>query len=182
MNDDRRSKMHGTPVSKEEVLAELGDPAGWSRQSRKLEYARHLKRGETEPGIGGLRGCGRVGGHISFLEKERAVPLGTGTGLVSEAENMRILALAVAEIDEELAACRVRLAELEKSPDAVRAYLDDMRSWLEYLRKTGKSDPELEDLDELRDMTIESNAAWDREVAGLEADIVRYEALLAALS
>src|SRR5688572_4295149 len=163
MNDDKRSKMHGTPVSKEEVLSELGDPAEWSRQSRQLEFKKRLKRGETQLGIGGLRGYGRIEGHLAFLEKEHDAPLGTGTGLVSATENARILATARDEIIGELAECRTRLAQLERSPEAVRTYLDDMRSWLDYLRKTGKSDPELEELDELKEMVRDSNASWDRE-------------------
>ena len=180
--DGKYSKMHGTPVSKEEVLAELGDPAEWSRQSRKLERDKRLKRGSAELDISGLRGYGRITGYVAYLEKELTAPLGTGTGLVSEEENARILATARAEIEAELAACRARLVELERSPDAVGTHVDDMTRWLDYARRVGKQDPELEPLDELKEMVRESNAAHDREVASLEDDIRRYQALRAALA
>src|SRR5688572_13653478 len=119
--------MWGTPVSKEEVLEHLGDPATWEPNERKLEFQNRLKRGHADLDISGIRGYGRVTGYLAYLEKSLLRPLGTGTGLVSEAAEQAIVSAATAAITADIEKYKARLAELEQSADAIRSHLGDMR-------------------------------------------------------
>lgn len=182
MNDDKRSKMWGEPVSKEEVLQELGDPATWEQNSRQIEFRNRLKSGQDDLDISGIRGYGRFTGYLAYLTASLARPLGTGTGLVSEDAEREIARVATEAIAADIAKYEARLAELERSPDAIRSHIGDMRRWLHYVQKIGPMDPDAEDLDELKELARESNAQRVKEIAELEADIVTYELRLAALS
>lgn len=181
MTDEKRSKMWGEPVSNDEVLRELGHPSTWEPNSRKVEFRNRLKRGQDDLDIGGIRGYGRIKGYLRYLEETLASPLGVGTGLVSQDEDVSILAGIVETVSAEIAKYQARLVELERSPEAVAAHVAEMRSWLAYVVKLGPMDPDLEDLDELKQMAIDSNADREREIASLEADIAKYESLLATL-
>jgi hypothetical protein len=181
VTDDKRSKVWGEPVSKEEVLRELGHPSAWEPNSRQVEFRNRLKRGQADLDIGGIRGYGRMKGYLRCLEETLIRPLGVGTGLVSEEEDGKILEAIVASVAAEIAKYQARLAELERSPEAVAAHVAEMRSWLAFVEKLVPMDPDLEDLDELKEMARESNADREREIASLKADIAKYESLHATL-
>lgn len=175
---DKRSKMWGEPVSKEEVLKELGDPAGWFANAKKVEFRHRLRKGQDDLDISGIRGYGRIGGYLDFLRKESVHPLGTGTGLVSPEKDAEILRAAQAEISEEIRKYEARLVELERSPQAVSDYIASMKWWLSYLVRLGALDPELEPFDELKESARQENENRESEMARLQADIARYEKLL----
>lgn len=185
MDDDKRSKMHGTPVSKEEVLAELGDPAGWLANSMKVEFRNRLATGATDLDIAGIRGYGRIAGYLDYLRKELAHPLGTGTSLVPPEADARIRAEAEATLRAAIEKYEARLADLERTPSDVSRYLERMRYWLDLLENNmlfAEQDPSLEPIEELQELTRESNRKRTLEIEGLRAAIAGYETLLATLS
>ncbi len=179
---DKRSKMLGEPVGKEEVLAELGHPSEWWPLHKRLEFEKRLIKGRQDLDIGGLRGYGRIVGYIAFLEHAIEYPLGVGTGLVSEEDDARIRAAIVEDATGDLEKCRARLIELEKSPGAVTFYIERMKNWLELCLVMARwIDPEAEDLEELRQMAIDSQVRSAQEIESLKCDIERYTRLLQSL-
>lgn len=185
MNDDKRSKMFGEPVSKEEVLYALGHPSEWFALSRVSAFRNRLVRGQDDLDIGGIRGCGRMTGYLDFLRTELTRPIGTGTGLVPPEVDAQILSALQAEISAEIAKYETRLAELERSPAAVEDHLERMRSRLDMFENNmlfAEQDPSLEPLEELQEMVRDSNRKRIQEIEQLRADIEKYDALLGTLS
>ena len=185
MGDDKRSKMLGEPVSKEEVLKDLGHPSGWLANAMKVEFRNRLIKGQDDLDIGGIRGYGRMKGYLDFLRMEVDYPIGTGTGLIPPEDDAKILAAAQAQISAEIAKYETRLAELERSPADVAAYLDRMRRWLDMLENNslfGEQDPSLEPLEELQEMVRDSNRKRVLEIEQLKSEIGKYDALLATLN
>jgi len=179
---DKKDKMQGRIVSKEEVIAQLGKPTvEWSRKARQHERQKFLTDGRIGLSIRGLKSCGERGGFIAFLEAELRCPTGWGTNLVTEEENAAIFLRATRETEAELKACRERLALLERSPDEVRRYLDDLRRWLDFARKMAALAPESEGDDFLDELNRESREAEMSDIAAHEAEVAAYEALLARL-
>ena len=184
MTYDKKSKSFGKPVSKEEVLAELGHPSTWSRDTRKLEIEHRLHKGQKELDIAGIRGCGRLTGYLDYLRKELVHPLGANTGLVTEEVNAEILRNTQKEITAEIQKYEARLVELEKSPYAVSRFLYEARDWLKKVETNplfAEQDPMAQPIEELQELTRESNKKRILEIAQLRADIEKYTALLATL-
>jgi hypothetical protein len=178
--DDKRSKMHGTPVSKEEVLADLGHPRGWLANSMKVEFRNRLCRGEADLDIAGIRGYGRMTGYLDHLRKEFEHPLGTGTGLIPPEDDARVLADAKTVLAAEIAKYEARLAELERSPADVARYVARMRHWLDLLEHNplfAEQDPALEPIEELQELARDANRKRAEELVRLRDDIARYAAL-----
>ena len=179
---DKRSKMRGKLVSKEEVLEALGHPSEWWPLHKRLEFEKRLIKGRQNLDIGGLRGYGSLEGYIAFLEGAIEHPHGVGTGLVSEEEDARIRAAIIEDATRDLEKYRARLAELEKSPEEVALYVERMKSWLETCLMMARwINPEDEDLEELRQMAIDSQVKSAREIESLKRDIERYARLLRSL-
>jgi hypothetical protein len=180
---DKQLKMTGVQVSKEEVIAALGRPsAQWERDSRKREFSNRLKRGEKDLGIAGIKGHGVTNkGYLGYLENSLLCPLGSHTGLVSEEESLRIQEEANAETQAEIETYRLRLAELEKSPEAIRSYIGDMQRWLNFLERIGAEDPEEQPIEELVKLARESNRKRDLDIEALQKDIESYTQRLKAL-
>jgi Asp-tRNA(Asn)/Glu-tRNA(Gln) amidotransferase C subunit len=174
--------MHGELVSKEEVIAEFERPSPeWERNSRRIEFEKRLKRGESDLGIGGIRGYGHMTGYLSYLERSLQYPLGVGTGLVPPEEDEHIRSELESEIRAEIDKYRARLAELEQSPEAVAEFLADMQSWLDYVEKLAPMDVEDQPDEEFKELARESNKKQVDEIAQLKRDIEAYSELLRQL-
>lgn len=130
MTNDKRDKMIGKPVSKEEILRDLGHPGSWSASSRKQEFKRRLKPGQKDLGLGGIKGFPGHEGYLEYLEKEFKNPLGTNTSLVSDEENAQILLNNRAEIQLEIDKYRALLEKYEQDPRKIAGYIAYMNSWL----------------------------------------------------
>ena len=181
----REKKMVGTTVTKDEVLRELGHPSEWARDARKSEKRNRMSSQDDDLDIAGIRGYGarlrKDGGYLGFLQAQLARPDGVGTGLVSDEEDQRIRTVVIPETETEIAKYRARLEELEKSPDAVRAYIGKMRRHIEIMYLFGESDPNDEPMEELRQMAILDNQRRRLQAAIINQDIERYTKLLETL-
>ena len=173
---NKRLKMTGVRVSNEEVIAELGRPsAQWERNSRRLDFSKRLVPGQTDLSISGIKGYGVTNkGYLGYLEHSLLGPLGANTGLVSEEENEQIREEANAETRTELEKYRLRLVELEQSPEAVRDYIGDMQRWLKFIRSMDPRNPAEEPIEELQELTEKSNRERELDIEALEKDINAY--------
>jgi len=176
----KRNKAHGVRVSREEVLRELGDPAGWGEETRKLEFASRLKRGAKDLDIGGIRGYAQKG-YLAYLEESLASPLGSNTGLITAEASNLIAQKNREETLAEIGKYRARLAELEGVPTEIATYIQDMSRWLDYLVKIGEEDPDSQPIPELEELTREANLRRKKDIARLIRDIRTYTNRLAQL-
>jgi len=132
---DKSRDFKGKPVSKEEVLKELGDPAGWGKNEREVERER---RGlDKRPTISGIKGYPGVEGYLDYLRESLGAPLGSNTGLVSDGKNAHIQEQEQMAIKEEIEKYDKILSELERSPEVVEQYLFTMKNWLEFTTSMG---------------------------------------------
>lgn len=174
MTYNKRDKVLGEPVSKEEVLKDLGHPASWSALSRKLEFKHRLKPGQTELDLGGIKGVPGNKGYLEFLEKEFQNPLGSNTGLVSDKENVQILADNRAAIQLEIDKYRMLLEKYEQDPREIARYVGYMDSWLNTMSAFYSSSTEKIGDSDL-DSFFESEDKKDAEnLETLKARIVEY--------
>lgn len=128
-----KDDLEGEPVSKEEILKELGDPAEWGKLHRKLEFEKRLRYGQKELDIKGIKGVPGTQGYLDFLKKELKHPIGTGTGLVSKEKNSHIEEQEKEAIKDEIKKYTKLLKELEKSPKEIERYLRKLKEKLKFL-------------------------------------------------
>lgn len=179
---NKRDKMVGVLVSTEEVIAELGRPsAEWERASRRRDFETHLRPGRTDLDIAGIRGYGDIKGHLAYLTQSLVQPLGVGTSLVSDEENAAIRAELETEIRAEIERYTALLAEQEKSPEAVEAFVLSLQRWLEYMERTGPGDPTKETDDVAYDIAQAVKKDHEHAVATLKEEIRTYTELLTTL-
>ena len=179
---DKRHKIAGEPVSKETVIAALGRPsAEWERNSRRIEHDKHLRYGETALDIAGIRGYAGNDGYLDYLKKSLVDPLGAGTTLVSPEENAAIIAELEPEIKAEIERYTTRLAELERSPDAVEAFINRLKWWREHLYRQEPVDPARETDDVAHDIAARVKQEHDQSLVTLDKEIETYTGLLTEL-
>ena len=180
----KNAQMTGVLVSKEEVITALGKPsAQWERDSRRSEFNKRLTPGQKDLDISGIKGYGVTNkGYLGYLENSLLCPLGSHTDLVSEEESLRIQEEANIETRTEIEMYRLRLVELEKSPEAIRSYIGDMQRWLTFLEGMGPADPDKEPIEELVELTRKSNRKRELDIEALKTDIETYTQRLKTLS
>ncbi len=175
---DKRRKMHGEPVGKEEVLKALGNPASWARDERKLEFNKRLVPGNKELDIFGIKGCSGSEGYLGYLERSLGCPAGSDTGLVSEEENRVILETTTQEISAEIEKYTGLLAKLEEVPAEIEKYLGALKRTIEIKQMFWPENPEAQPIEELKELARQSNARTEREVAEIRETIGAYTEIL----
>ncbi|TSC81994.1 MAG: hypothetical protein G01um101419_690 [Parcubacteria group bacterium Gr01-1014_19] len=110
---DKRDKMWGRPVSKEEVHHALGNVATWEADSRKSALYGNLRYHNR------LYMDGIVN-YLEYLEKSLENPRGSNTGLVSEEENKKIKEAVNAETRK----------EIEKYKALLKKFLSGKKKWI----------------------------------------------------
>jgi len=177
----------GKLVSKEEVLRELGDPAGWGKMHRKLEFEKHLVFGQKELNLCGIKGLpgSLTCGYLEFLEKEFEHPIGSETGLVSAGKNFHIEEQEKEAIKDEIRKYTDLLGKLEKNPKEVSDYLDRMKQALKDLMTNplyGDLPPDnFGDDEEGRTLVKEENLKRRENIRNLRKEIRKYTARLKKL-
>lgn len=180
----KEKKMHGQPISREEVLQNLGHPEGWARDERRLEFQKRLRPGQHELDISGIKGSPGFPGYLDYLRASMKKPLGSDTSLVSDEMNVGIKAMVAHEIKPEIKKYEMLLMELEKSPEAIEAYIRVLRSNINDIFKIGlysDQNPEEEPIEELREFAKQTNEEYKRNTEEAEREILKYSQLLAAL-
>lgn len=171
--NDKGKYFHGKPVSKEEVLRELGDPATWASDERKIKFENHGL--DKRINIKGLKG------YLEYLKESEMAPLGSGTGLVSKEKNTHILEQQQQAVRDEIAKWTKVLEDLEKSPEAVEEYIAQLKWWLEFLEEHPDMDPGSELDEEMKELCRETNRKHREEKEFHKKEIGKYSKLLAKL-
>jgi hypothetical protein len=170
----------GKPATTEEVLQKLGDPSEWIRHERQSEFHKHLRPGDKDLDIAGIRGS--VGkGYLGYLKESLENPLGSNTRPVSEEENTEIRRVAREEIPPLIERYEQRLRELEKVPGEIHKYIEVLAMWLHYRRSFRKIHPESEPTEKLRQFARQLNEENDRQIKELEDLSMHYAKLLLGL-
>ena len=167
---DKRKKIVGEPVSKEEVLKALGHPRTWWPRQRRNEFWRHLLPGQKQMSINGLKG------YLKFLKQSLEKPPGANTGLVSDEENAEISRSVQAKISKETEKCEKRLARLEKNPLEVAFYISDLERNIDMYQSMGWMD-ENEELQGLKEIAVEANKENRTKIDKLQAELTKYKEL-----
>lgn len=175
----------GKPVSGEDILKELGDPAEWGKQHRQIEFEMRLRFGRKELDIVGIKGMPGSDGYLDFLNKELKHPIGSETGLVSAGKNFHIEEQEKEAIKDEIKKYSELLDGLEKSRSAVVEYLDELKKRLNNLRNSSLyADLPLDnfgDTEEGHNLVMEHNRERRENIKKLKEEIKKYSSLLKKL-
>ncbi len=180
---DKRDKPTHELIDDAEKLSSLGHPRHWAREQRQKVYREHQRFGRTELDIKGIRGVGKSVGYLGYLEKQlvrftsREYP---GSSLITAEENALVRLADIAETKAEIIKYREALAKLERSAEAVAAYLSDCRSALrtELARLCFYRAPNQHIAQDSRRAVLRGAEARLKEIEALKRDIGRYTRLM----